>query len=73
MAEELSLLRAAYRERWLAENRHYWLDTITDRYDRAVRQWLDKSKALEEAIRDYDETSILPSPEEFGLGSRPQP
>jgi hypothetical protein len=73
MAEELSLLRAAYRERWLAENRPYWLDSITARYDRAIQQWLDKSKALEEAMRDYNETSILPSPEEFGLGSRPQP
>jgi hexosaminidase len=73
MAEELSLLRAAYRERWLAENRPYWLDSVTARYDRAVHQWLDKSKALEEALRDYNETSILPSPEEFGLGPRPTP
>jgi hypothetical protein len=73
MAEELSLLRAAYRERWLAENRPYWLDGVTARYDRAIRQWLDKSKALEEALRDYNETTILPSPEEFGLGPRPQP
>ncbi|HEY9284612.1 MAG TPA: beta-N-acetylhexosaminidase [Pyrinomonadaceae bacterium] len=73
MAEELSLLRAAYRERWLAENRPYWLDSVTARYDRAIQQWLDKSRALEEAMRDYNETSILPSPEEFGLGPRPQP
>lgn len=73
MAEELSLLRAAYRERWLAENRPYWLDSVTARYDRAIGQWLDKSKALEEAMRDYNETSILPDPEEFGLGPRPQP
>jgi hexosaminidase len=73
MAEELSLLRAAYRERWLAENRPYWLDSITARYDRAIQQWLDKSKALEEAMREYNETSILPSPEEFGLGPRPTP
>ena len=73
MAEELSLLRAAYRERWLAENRPYWLDSVTARYDRAIHLWLDKSKALEEAVRDYNETSILPSPEEFGLGPRPTP
>ncbi|MCA1613923.1 MAG: family 20 glycosylhydrolase [Acidobacteria bacterium] len=73
MAEELSLLRAAYRERWLAENRPYWLDSITARYDRAIQVWLDKSKALEEAVRDYNETSILPNPEEFGLGPRPTP
>jgi hexosaminidase len=73
MAEELSLLRAAYRERWLAENRPYWLDSVTARYDRAIQVWLDKSKAVEEALRDYNESSILPNPEEFGLGARPLP
>jgi len=31
---------------------------------------LAKSKAIEEAMRTYDATFILPSPEEFGLGSR---
>ena len=33
--------------------------------------WLTKSKALEEAVRVYNTTSILPDPEEFGLGTRP--
>ena len=73
MAEELAELRAAYRRQWLAENRPYWLDSVTARYDRAIQVWLDKSKAMEEAMRDYNETSILPSPEEFGLGPRPTP
>jgi hypothetical protein len=73
MAEELSLLRESYRRQWLAENRPYWLASVLARYDRAVSVWLAKSAAVEEALRGYNANSTLPSPEEFGLGSRPQP
>jgi hypothetical protein len=70
MAEELSELKGEYRDQWLAENRPYWLDSVLSRYDYAIGVWLAKSKAIEEAMRTYDATSILPNPEEFGLGSR---
>lgn len=70
MAEELSVLRESYREQWLAENRPYWLDSVLARYDNAISMWLNKSRALEEAVRNYEATSILPNPEEFGLGPR---
>jgi hexosaminidase len=71
MAEELAALRASYKDQWLAENRPYWLDSVLARYDQAMALWLNKSKALEGAMRTYDATSILPNPEEFGLGARP--
>ncbi len=73
MAEELTVLKEGYRRAWLAENRPYWLDSITARYDRAIMMWLNKSKELEEAVRVYNSTSVLPNPEEFGLGPRPTP
>ncbi len=73
MAEELAILKEAYRRQWLAENRPYWLDSVLARYDRAIIAWLNKSKSLEEAVRRYNTDSILPDPEEFGLGPRPQP
>ena len=71
-AEELSLLREAYREQWLRENRAYWLESVLARYDLAVSRWLSRSKQLEEALREYDRSSTLPPPSEFGLGSRPE-
>jgi len=70
MAEELSILKASYREQWLAENRPYWLDSVLARYDQAIAIWLAKSREVEEAMRGYEEKSILPNPEEFGLGVR---
>jgi len=73
MAEELSELKTAYREQWLAENRPYWLESVLARYDSAMSMWLNKSQAVEEALRRYDSTSILPDPEEFGLGPRVLP
>lgn len=71
MAEELTALREEYRELWLKENRPYWLASVLARYDLAVSRWLSRSKQVEEALRDYDKTSTLPAPSEFGLGPRP--
>jgi hexosaminidase len=73
MTEELTILRESYRRQWLAENRDYWLDSVLARYDQAAAMWLSKSKALAEAVRLYNTNSILPDPEEFGLGPRPSP
>lgn len=73
MAEELSTLRAEYKTQWLAENRSYWLDSVLARYDQAIALWLNKSRAVEDALREYDTTTILPNPESFGLGPRPAP
>ncbi len=71
MAEELSILKEGYRAQWLAENRPYWLDSVSARYDQMISIWLMKSRAMDEALRKYETTSTLPSPEEFGLGTRP--
>jgi hexosaminidase len=71
MAEELAELKRAYREQWLRENRQYWLDSVLARYDAMIATWLNKSRELDEALRRYERSSILPSPEEFGLGPRP--
>ncbi len=71
MAEELSILKEGYRAQWLSENRPYWLDSVSARYDQMISVWLTKSRAMDEAMRKYETTSTLPSPEEFGLGTRP--
>jgi hexosaminidase len=73
MAEELAILKEGYKQQWLAENRPYWLDSVLARYDQAIALWLTKSRETQEALRRYDATSTLPSPEEFGLGPRPTP
>jgi hypothetical protein len=32
--------------------------------------WLEKSREVGEVLRNYETTSTLPNPEEFGLGPR---
>ena len=71
MAEELSIVKEGYRRQWLAENRPYWLDSVSARYDQMISIWLTKSREMDEALRKYETTSTLPNPEEFGLGTRP--
>jgi hypothetical protein len=71
MAEELSILKADYQAQWLAENRPYWLDSVSVRFDQMISIWLTKSRAMDEVLRKYEATSTLPNPEEFGLGTRP--
>ena len=71
MAEELSILKEGYRAQWLAENRPYWLDSVAARYDQMISVWLTRSRAMDDAMRRYETTSTLPTPEEFGLGTRP--
>jgi hypothetical protein len=71
MAEELSLLKENYRTQWLAENRPYWLESVLVKYDQMISLWLSKSRQMDEALRRYEATSVLPNPEEFGLGQRP--
>ncbi|HEX6732639.1 MAG TPA: beta-N-acetylhexosaminidase [Pyrinomonadaceae bacterium] len=70
MAEELAELKLGYQKQWLAENRPYWLESVLARYDNAIAIWLNKSRELDEAMRAYDTRSILPNPEDFGLGPR---
>ncbi|HVF67738.1 MAG TPA: beta-N-acetylhexosaminidase [Pyrinomonadaceae bacterium] len=72
MSEELTALREEYRELWLKENRPYWLASVLARYDLAAARWLARSKQVEEALREYDRSSTLPPPAEFGLGPRPE-
>ena len=48
-------------------------DSVLARYDQAIAMWLNKSKALAEAVRTYNTNSTLPDPEAFGLGPRPTP
>jgi hypothetical protein len=73
LAEELAILKESYRRQWLAENRPYWLESVLARYDQMILLWLAKGRAIDEALRNYQTTSTLPNPEEFGLGPRPVP
>src|SRR5258708_38983791 len=51
MAEELSILKQAYREQWLAEKILYWLDGSMAGDDQMTSMWASQSRAMAEAER----------------------
>jgi len=60
-------LRARYSEVWLAENRPYWLNNVTARYDDAARLWVERGNKIAAARAQWQQTRTLPRPEEIGL------
>jgi hypothetical protein len=72
MAEELGELKRKYGQLYLAENKPSHLESVVARYDQSIQMWLGKSRQINEALAQYNETGTLPKPEEVGLSSRPQ-
>ena len=60
-------LRTRYSDVWLMENRVYWLDNVTARYDAAARLWIDRSDKFAAAREQWHEDHTLPSPQEIGI------
>jgi hypothetical protein len=70
LAAEVSHLRDEYRRLWLVENRPYYLETITARYDALAERLETKAHQLHETLTAYEQTGLLPEPEKLGLGDR---
>ncbi|HPA18134.1 MAG TPA: glycoside hydrolase family 20 zincin-like fold domain-containing protein [Verrucomicrobiae bacterium] len=70
LAAEVLQLRDEYRRLWLVENRPYYLETITARYDALAARLEAKAKQLDETLAAFDQTGLLPEPEKLSLGDR---
>jgi hexosaminidase len=62
-----SYLRTRYSDVWLMENRPYWLDNVTARYDAAARLWIDRGDKLAAAHEQWRQDHTLPPPQEIGI------
>ena len=60
-------LRTRYSEVWLAENRPYWLDNVTARYDDAARLWVERGEKIAAARAQWQQTHTLPAPQDIGI------
>lgn len=60
-------LRTRYSEVWLMENRPYWLNNVTARYDAAAQLWVDRGSRLAAAREQWREHHTLPTPAEIGI------
>lgn len=60
-------LRTRYSDVWLEENRPFWLNIVSARYDAAAQRWVERSAKLAAARQQWSEHHTLPSPESIGI------
>jgi hexosaminidase len=62
-----SALKDEYSQVWLSENRPYWLNNVTVRYDLRVEAWQQRAERFSAVNRAFAKGRELPSPSELGL------
>ena len=61
LRDAFSALKAEYSQVWLGENRPYWLNNVTVRYDLEIEKWQRRGEMLEEGARDWNDGKDLPT------------
>jgi len=69
LRDAYSALKAEYSRVWLGENRPYWLNNVTVRYDLAIERWQRRGERIWIATRDWREGKNLPTAASLGLPS----
>jgi hypothetical protein len=67
LRDAYSALKAEFSQVWLSENRPYWLNNVTVRYDLAVQQWQLRAQAFQEAGRLRGHGKDLPTAASLGI------
>ena len=60
-----------YSEVWLKENRPFWLNNVSSRYDDAARLWVERGAKISAARAGWHESHTLPTPQEIGIQQAP--
>ena len=66
-----ALLRGLFEQAWLRDNRPYWLQINSSRYENATDLWINRSRKWNQVIRNWHETHTLPSAADAGLPEAP--
>ncbi len=67
LRDAYSAVKSEYSQVWLSENRPYWLNNVTVRYDLAIELWQKRAGQFDAAIRTWHSGQDLPSPASLGL------
>ena len=67
LRDAFSAAKAEYSQVWLGENRPYWLNNVTVRYDLEIERWQRRGELFEQGIRDWQNGKDLPAAASFGL------
>jgi hexosaminidase len=67
LRDAYSAAKSEYSRVWLAENRSYWLDNVTVRYDLAIERWQQRAEQFDAAVRTWQNGQDLPPAATLGL------
>jgi uncharacterized protein YfiM (DUF2279 family) len=67
LRDAYSALKAEYSQVWLGENRPYWLNNVTVRYDLQIEKWQRRGEMFEDGVRTWDSGKDLPTASALGL------
>jgi hypothetical protein len=67
LRDAFSATKGEYSQVWMSENRSYWLNNVTVRYDLEIEKWERRGNLFSEGIRDWQNGKDLPSPASLGL------
>ncbi|HVU45357.1 MAG TPA: beta-N-acetylhexosaminidase [Terracidiphilus sp.] len=67
LRDAYSAIKGEYSQVWMSENRPYWLNNVTVRYDLEIERWQRRGNEFQQAIRDWQNGKDLPAPASLGL------
>jgi hypothetical protein len=62
-----SASKEEYSQVWLSENRPYWLNNVTVRFDLRIEEWQRRGERFAEVTRDFENGKELPAASDLGL------
>ncbi len=73
LRDAYSAVKSEYGQVWLAENRPYWLNNVTGRYDLAIELWQSRALKIEAAIYAWHNGQDLKPETALGMPVPAQP
>lgn len=62
LRDAFSALKGEYSQVWLGENRPYWLNNVTVRYDLEIEKWQRRGNLFQQSAHDWRNGKDLPAP-----------
>jgi hypothetical protein len=71
LRDAYSASKSEYSQVWLSENRPYWLNNVTVRYDLRIESWQQRGERFAAVIQDFEKGRELPPASALGLRAAP--
>ena len=72
LRDAYSASKEEYSQVWLSENRPYWLNNVTVRFDLRIEEWQRRGERFAQVTRDFENGKELPSAADLGLPAAAQ-